>query len=277
MKHNPRINEEMARLPGFAATHPLAPEEVSQGALELAWLLERTLSELTGLRASRCSRPPARQGELAGILMVRARAREGGQPAHAPCSSRTPRTAPTRPRPTSRVQGQELKSSARGTLDLAVLESAMTEDVARADAHRPEHARRASRTRSSRSPGIVHARGGYLYCDGANFNAFVGVAKPGLMGVDVMHMNLHKTFSTPHGGGGPGSGPGRRRREAGAAPAAADGRAAPGRDVLPGLRPAGIDRPPAHLPRELRDVRARAGLHLFVRKPDRRGRARRRA
>ena len=120
---------------------------------------------------------------------------------------------------------------------------------------------------------IVHAKGGYLYCDGANFNAFVGVAKPGLMGVDVMHMNLHKTFSTPHGGGGPGSGPVAVSRGARAVPAAPDRRAARRRDVLPRLRPARLDRPAADVPRQLRHVRARALLHRGVRQPDRRGRA----
>jgi len=101
---------------------------------------------------------------------------------------------------------RELKSNARGTIDLATLEAAMTEDVAALMLTVP-NTLGVFEDQILEISRIVHARGGYLYCDGANFNAFVGVAKPGLMGVDVMHMNLHKTFSTPHGGGGPGSGP----------------------------------------------------------------------
>ena len=206
MKHNPRTNEEMARLAGFAASHPLAPEEVSQGALELLWTLEQVLCELTGL--SRVTLQPAAgaQGELAGILMVRAALEMSGNPRKTvliPDSAHGTNPASAH---FGGYKVRELKSNARGTLDLQVLEEAMTEDVAALMLTVPntlgifegqilEIAR------------IVHAKGGYLYCDGANFNSFVGVAKPGRMGIDVMHMNLHKTFSTPHGGGGPGAGP----------------------------------------------------------------------
>ena len=206
MKHNPRINEEMARLPGFAAAHPLAPEEVSQGALELAWILERTLSELTGLPRVTLQPSAGAQGELAGILMVRRALEKTGNP-------RTTVLIPDSAHGTNPASAhfagykvRELKSSARGTLDLAVLESAMTEDVAALMLTVP-NTLGVFEDQILEISRIVHARGGYLYCDGANFNAFVGIAKPGLMGVDVMHMNLHKTFSTPHGGGGPGSGP----------------------------------------------------------------------
>jgi glycine dehydrogenase subunit 2 len=206
MKHNPRTNEEMARLPGFAAGHPLAPESVSQGSLELMWQLEQVLIELTGLSRVTLQPSAGAQGELAGILMVRAAHSKAGNP-------RTTVLVPDSAHGTNPASAhfagykvRELKSNARGTLDLHVLREAMTEDVAALMLTVPntlgifedeilEVAR------------LVHAKGGYLYCDGANFNSFVGVAKPGLMGIDVMHMNLHKTFSTPHGGGGPGSGP----------------------------------------------------------------------
>lgn len=206
MKHNPRTNEEMARLPGFAASHPLAPEEVSQGALELLWTLERVLCELTGL--SRVTLQPAAgaQGELAGILMVRAALAMSGNPRKTvliPDSAHGTNPASAH---FGGYKVRELKSNTRGTLDLQVLEEAMTEDVAALMLTVPntlgifeEQILEIAR--------IVHAKGGYLYCDGANFNSFVGVAKPGRMGIDVMHMNLHKTFSTPHGGGGPGAGP----------------------------------------------------------------------
>ena len=206
MKHNPRTNEEMARLPGFAAAHPYTPEAVSQGALELMWRLEQALCELTGLARVTLQPAAGAQGELAGILMIRAALAAAGNP-------RTTVLIPDSAHGTNPASAhfagykvKELKSNARGTLDLHVLEQAMTEDVAALMLTVPntlgifedeilEIAR------------IVHGRGGFLYGDGANFNSFVGLARPGLMGIDVMHMNLHKTFSTPHGGGGPGSGP----------------------------------------------------------------------
>jgi glycine cleavage system P protein (glycine dehydrogenase) subunit 2 len=206
MKHNPRTNEEMARLAGFAAVHPLAPEEVSQGSLELAWQLERVLAELTGLTRVTLQPSAGAQGELAGMLMVRKALEKTGRP-------RTTVLIPDSAHGTNPASAhfagykvKELKSNARGTIDLGVLEAAMTEDVAALMLTVP-NTLGVFEDQILDIARILHARGGYLYCDGANFNAFVGVAKPGLMGVDVMHMNLHKTFSTPHGGGGPGSGP----------------------------------------------------------------------
>jgi glycine dehydrogenase subunit 2 len=196
----------MARLPGFAAAHPLAPENVSQGALELAWKLERILAELTGLARVTLQPSAGAQGELAGILMVRRALEKTGR-------ARTTVLIPDSAHGTNPASAhfagykvKELKSSAKGTIDLAALEAAMTEDVAALMLTVP-NTLGVFEDRILDIARIVHAKGGYLYCDGANFNAFVGVAKPGLMGVDVMHMNLHKTFSTPHGGGGPGSGP----------------------------------------------------------------------
>jgi len=206
MKHNPRLNEEMARLPGFAASHPLAPEEVSQGTLELAWRLERALAELTGLARVTLQPAAGAQGELAGILMVRKALEKTGRP-------RTTVLIPDSAHGTNPASAhfagykvKELKSNAKGTVDLAALEAAMTEDVAALMLTVP-NTLGVFEDRILDISRIVHGKGGFLYCDGANFNAFVGVAKPGKMGVDVMHMNLHKTFSTPHGGGGPGSGP----------------------------------------------------------------------
>ena len=206
MKHNPRTNEEVARLPGFAAGHPLAPEEVSQGTLELAWRLEQVLIELTGLARVTLQPSAGAQGELAGILMVRAALAKSGNP-------RTTVLIPDSAHGTNPASAhfagyrvRELKSNARGTLDLHVLEEAMTEDVAALMLTVP-NTLGIFENQILEIARLVHAKGGYLYCDGANFNSFVGLAKPGLMGIDVMHMNLHKTFSTPHGGGGPGSGP----------------------------------------------------------------------
>ncbi len=206
MKHNPRTNEEVARLPGFAASHPLAPEEVSQGTLELAWRLEQLLKELTGMARVTLQPAAGAQGELAGILMVRRALQKQGNP-------RTTVLIPDSAHGTNPASAhfagykvRELKSNARGTLDLDVLEQAMTPDVAALMLTVP-NTLGIFEDRILDIARIIHAKGGYLYCDGANFNSFVGVAKPGAMGIDVMHMNLHKTFSTPHGGGGPGSGP----------------------------------------------------------------------
>ncbi|HEY7112207.1 MAG TPA: aminomethyl-transferring glycine dehydrogenase subunit GcvPB [Thermoanaerobaculia bacterium] len=206
MKHNPRTNEELARLPGFAASHPLAPEEVSQGTLELAWRLEQALKELTGLARVTLQPSAGAQGELAGILMVRAALAKTGDPRRVvliPDSAHGTNPASAH---FAGYKVQELKSNVRGTLDLDVLEKAMTGDVAALMLTVP-NTLGIFEDRIRDIAAIVHAKGGFLYCDGANFNSFVGVAKPGLMGIDVMHMNLHKTFSTPHGGGGPGSGP----------------------------------------------------------------------
>jgi glycine dehydrogenase subunit 2 len=206
MKHNPRTDEEVARLPGFAAAHPLSPEECLQGALELAWRLESVLSELTGLARVTLQPSAGAQGELAGILMVRRALEKTGNPRRIvliPDSAHGTNPA------SAHLVGykvRELRSNARGTLDLHVLEEAMTDEVAALMLTVP-NTLGIFEDQIIEIARIVHAKGGYLYCDGANFNSFVGIAKPGLMGIDVMHMNLHKTFSTPHGGGGPGSGP----------------------------------------------------------------------
>jgi glycine dehydrogenase subunit 2 len=206
MKHNPRINEEMARLPGFAASHPCAPEALVQGNLELMWRLERFLSELTGLPRVTLAPCAGAQGELAGILMVRKALEKRGNPRKyvlIPDSAHgtNPATASF-----AGYEVQELKSNANGRLDLHVLEEAMTDEVAALMMTVPNTLGIFER-RITEIAELVHRKGGFLYGDGANFNAFVGLANPGAMGIDVMHMNLHKTFSTPHGGGGPGAGP----------------------------------------------------------------------
>jgi len=206
MKHNPRINEEMARLPGFAAAHPCAPESTSQGNLALMWRLERILAELTGLARVTLTPCAGAQGELAGILMIRKALEKQGNPRKyvlIPDSAHgtNPATASF-----AGYQVRELASNANGRLDLHVLEEAMTDDVAALMMTVPNTLGIFER-RIGDIAEIVHRKGGFLYGDGANFNAFVGLATPGKMGIDVMHMNLHKTFSTPHGGGGPGAGP----------------------------------------------------------------------
>lgn len=206
MKYNPRINEETARFAGFADSHPRQPDDTVQGNLALLWELEQALIGLTGL--PRVSLHPAAgaQGELVGILMAKkALERRGEKRRYVLIPDSAHGTNPA----SAAFAGfdvKELVSNKEGTIDLAELEREMSEDVAALMLTVPNtlgvfenHILEISR--------IVHAKGGFLYCDGANFNAFVGKASPGRMGVDVLHMNLHKTFTTPHGGGGPGAGP----------------------------------------------------------------------
>lgn len=209
MKHNPRLNEKMARLPGFAHIHPEQPESTVQGALHLMHDLQHWLAELTGLPGV-CLTPAAgAHGELAGLMTIR-RAHElkgnkhktvllipdsahGTNPATAAMCGFTVRSIPTKD--TGRVTLAAFKEALGDGHDVAGMMVTNpntcglfeTEIVSIADA--------------------LHKIGGYFYCDGANFNALVGKVRPGDFGVDVMHINLHKTFSTPHGGGGPGSGP----------------------------------------------------------------------
>jgi glycine dehydrogenase subunit 2 len=206
MKYNPVVNEEMARLPGFAGLHPLVPERAAQGALELVWQLEAALRAICGLDAVSLQPAAGAQGELAGMLLVRAYHADHGGPRRRvliPASAHGTNPA------SSALCGYdvvEVPAGPRGLLEPAAVEKVMDESVAALmvtnpntlglfEEALPEVAR------------IVHARGGLVYMDGANMNALMGVAKAGDMGVDVMQLNLHKTFSTPHGGGGPGAGP----------------------------------------------------------------------
>jgi glycine dehydrogenase subunit 2 len=206
MKYNPRLNERTARLPGFAGLHPLQPEEQVQGALELMWELEQALVAITGMAAATLQPAAGAHGELAGILMIR-RALEARGDARdivlVPDSAHgtNPATAAF-----AGYKAVEMPSGTDGTVDLAVLDQMMTDRVAAVMLTVPntlgvfEH-------RIVEIADLVHQRGGLVYMDGANLNAFAGRALPGRMGADAMHINLHKTFSTPHGGGGPGAGP----------------------------------------------------------------------
>jgi glycine dehydrogenase subunit 2 len=206
MKHNPRLNEELARLPGFNDTHPYAPEALSQGNLELMWRLEEALRILTGFARVTLQPSAGANGELAGALMIRAAHVARGNPRK---NVLVPDSAHGTNPASAHFAGYEvveIHSSARGTVDLTELAAKLDGDVAALMITVPntlgvfeEQILEVSR--------MVHAKGAFLYLDGANFNAFVGKVRPADMGVDVMHMNLHKTFSTPHGGGGPGAGP----------------------------------------------------------------------
>ena len=206
MKYNPRLNERTARLEGFAGLHPLQPDEQTQGALQLLYELEQALMAVTGMAGVTLQPAAGAHGELAGMLMIRKALEARGD---ARKLVLVPDSAHGTNPATAAFAGYtavEIPSNEGGTLDLAALDQLMTDEVAAIMLTVPntlgifEH-------RIVEIAELVHARGGFIYLDGANLNAFVGVAQPGLMGADAMHINLHKTFSTPHGGGGPGAGP----------------------------------------------------------------------
>jgi len=206
MKHNPRINEELARTPGFALSHPMQPEHQVQGNLELLWHLEQTLREIFGMPRVTLQPVAGAHGELTGILMIhKALAKTGNARKYILIPDSAHGTNPASAA-FAGYEVRELKSNSSGMLDLDVLEKAVTEDVAALMITVP-NTLGVFESKIRQMADILHAKGAYLYCDGANLNAFVGIARPGDMGIDVIHSNLHKTFSTPHGGGGPGAGP----------------------------------------------------------------------
>jgi len=209
MKHNPRLNEKMARLSGFANIHPLQPACTSQGALELMYELQSWLGELTGLHGV-CLTPAAgAHGELAGLMTIK-RAHELNGQSHRKvilCPDSAHGTNPA----TAAMCGYELRvipTKETGCVTLENFKAALGDgkDVAGMMVTNPNTCG-LFETEIAACAKLLHEAGGYFYCDGANFNALVGNVKPADFGVDVMHINLHKTFSTPHGGGGPGSGP----------------------------------------------------------------------
>jgi glycine dehydrogenase subunit 2 len=206
MKYNPRINEQAARVEGLAWAHPYQPEPLSQGAMEIMAMLERALAEITGMPAVTLQPAAGAHGELTGILLVRALLEARG---NARKKILIPDSAHGTNPATAAIAGyavENIKSNDRGTLDVEALVRLVDEDVAALMVTNP-NTLGVFEQDIVRVAGILHAKGAQLYMDGANMNALVGVTRPGDFGVDVMHLNLHKTFSTPHGGGGPGSGP----------------------------------------------------------------------
>ena len=208
MKHNPRLNERMARLPGFADLHPLQPQSTVQGALALMDELALWLTVLTGMPAVALSPKAGAHGELCGMLAIKQALAARGEdetrkrvlvPASA--HGTNPATAAQ-----CGFHVDEIPADATGRVDLGVLKSKLGPDLAAIMLTNPNTCGLFERDIVTIA-GLVHAAGGYFYCDGANFNAIVGRVRPGDLGVDAMHINLHKTFSTPHGGGGPGAGP----------------------------------------------------------------------
>jgi glycine dehydrogenase subunit 2 len=207
MKHNPRLNERAARFEGFADLHPLQPTSTIQGALELMDELAHWLMELTGMPAVALSPKAGAHGEFCGMLAIKAALAARGE------SHRkrvlVPHSAHGTNPATAAAAGfivDEIEGDEDGQVDLKDVEAKLGPDVAAIMITNPN-------TCGLFEPDIkeiadaVHAAGAYFYCDGANFNAIVGKVRPGDLGVDAMHINLHKTFSTPHGGGGPGAGP----------------------------------------------------------------------
>ncbi|MBK7600001.1 MAG: aminomethyl-transferring glycine dehydrogenase subunit GcvPB [Acidobacteria bacterium] len=206
MKYNPKLNEKVSRFDGFASAHPYTPDEISQGNLKLMKVLEEALSEITGLAAVSLQPAAGAQGEMTGLMVIRKCLETRG---NARKIVLVPDSA-TGTNPASAAicgyQVKTIKSGANGGVDIENLRQIVNEDVAALMLTNPstlgmfeENIEEVCR--------ILHDAGGFVYMDGANMNALVGVTRPGDLGVDVIHLNLHKTFSTPHGGGGPGAGP----------------------------------------------------------------------
>jgi glycine dehydrogenase subunit 2 len=206
MKHNPRLNEKMARLPGFGDLHPLAPRAAIQGALELISELMRWLTTLTGMPAVAMSPKAGAHGELCGLLAIRAAIAARGE--HRP-RILVPASAHGTNPATAAFAGftvDEVPAKPNGHVDAEALKAKLGPDVAAIMLTNPNTCG-LFEGEVIEIAEAVHAAGAYFYCDGANFNAIAGRVRPGDLGVDAMHINLHKTFSTPHGGGGPGAGP----------------------------------------------------------------------
>ena len=207
MKYNPKLHEDMARLPGFARLHPLTPPEAARGALRLMGELGAMLAEIVGMDAVSLQPAAGAQGELTGVLMIRAfhLDREGSPRKRiwSPDSAHGTNPASTA---IAGYQTVQLKSDAEGEIDLSDLERHLDEDVAALMITVP-NTLGLFESKVLEVTGMCHAKGAQVYMDGANLNALLGITRPGDLGFDVVHMNLHKTFTTPHGGGGPGAGP----------------------------------------------------------------------
>jgi glycine dehydrogenase subunit 2 len=206
MKHNPRLNEKVARMAGFADVHPLQPQETVQGALTVIQELAVWLIKLTGMYGVAMAPKAGAHGELCGILCIKAALEARGEDRPVIL---VPESAHGTNPATAAFAGfkvENIPATPQGRVDLEALKARLGPDVAGVMITNPNTCGLFERD-MRRISDAVHAAGGYVYCDGANFNAIVGRVRPGDLGIDAMHINLHKTFSTPHGGGGPGSGP----------------------------------------------------------------------
>lgn len=207
MKYNPKINEEMAALPAFTSLHPLQPAETAQGALEVYYNLSQSLAEIAGLAAFTLNPFAGAHGELAGLMIMKQYHMKRGD------LKRTKVIVPNSAHGTNPASAMvcgmdviEVQSTPEGTIDVEALKPLLDETIAGIMMTNP-NTLGIFETKIMEIASLVHAAGGLLYYDGANLNPLLGQCRPGDMGFDIMHINLHKTFSTPHGGGGPGSGP----------------------------------------------------------------------
>jgi glycine dehydrogenase subunit 2 len=206
MKYNPKVNEAIARLPGLAGLHPWTPDDAAQGALRLLWELASFLKEISGMDAITLQPAAGAHGELTGVLLVRAYHTARGNPRKRVI---IPDTAHGTNPATVAMVGYEvvtIPSNDEGRMDLDALRGALDEETAAVMLTNPNTLGKFE-SEIEAIAGLVHGVGGLLYMDGANLNALMGITKPALLGYDLVHFNLHKTFSTPHGGGGPGAGP----------------------------------------------------------------------
>jgi glycine dehydrogenase subunit 2 len=206
MKYNPRVNELVSRIEGLAEAHPYRPDFLAQGQLDVVDLLQHCLIEITGMDAITLQPAAGAHGEMTGIMLTRAWHESNG---HARSKVLIPDSAHGTNPATAAICGytvENLKSNAEGGIDLEALERQVDDETAALMLTNPSTIG-VFESQIAKIAEILHAKGALLYMDGANMNALVGKARPGDFGVDVMHLNLHKTFSTPHGGGGPGCGP----------------------------------------------------------------------
>ncbi len=242
MKYNPKVNEDVARLPGFARLHPYQSESSIQGALELLYALQRDLAAITGMDRVTLQPAAGAHGEFTGLMLIRAYHESRGE-------TRTKVLVPDSSHGTNPASATAagfetvtIPSDARGLVDLDALRAAVGPDTAALMLTNP-NTLGLFEERIEEIAAIVHDAGGQLYYDGANSNAILGIARPGDMGFDVVHLNLHKTMSTPHGGGGPGAGPvGVKAHLAPFLPTPTVGRRADGTYFFDGDRPASIGR-----------------------------------
>ncbi len=206
MKYSPKTNERQASLPGFTGAHPLMPTSLSQGALRMMFELEQYLSQITGMDATTLQPAAGAHGEFTGMLLIHAFHKKQGAPRS---KIIVPDTAHGTNPASAALCGYRpvaVASNEQGILSVEAVDEVMDEETAGIMVTNP-NTLGLFEENSKRIAEIVHAKGGLVYCDGANMNAVMGIVKMGAIGVDVMQLNLHKTFSTPHGGGGPGSGP----------------------------------------------------------------------
>lgn len=207
MKYNPKVNESVSRMDGFTKIHPYQPEDTVQGSLELMYLMDQMLSEITGMERVTLQPAAGAHGEMTGLMIIKAYHNHRGD------AKRTKMVIPDAAHGTNPASAAvagfdviEVKSNERGGVDVDALKGMMSDEIAGLMLTNP-NTLGLFEENIQEIADIIHQAGGLLYYDGANANAILGITRPGDMGFDVVHLNLHKTFSTPHGGGGPGSGP----------------------------------------------------------------------